>query len=139
MTLTITRRMSLALAAGLAVLALTSPARAEARFVDYSAASLAELAASGQPYLIDFYASWCTTCAAQERVLHGLAEANPAYAAIPVLRVDWDRHSRGDLVRQMGIPRRSTLVMMVGTTELGRLVAETGREAIASLLDLAGS
>ena len=46
---------------------------------------------------------------------------------------------RGDLVRQMGIPRRSTLVMMVGTTELGRLVAETGREAIASLLDLAGS
>lgn len=137
--MTITRRTTLALMAGLAAFAVARPAHAAAQFIDYSEAALAELAASGQPYLIDFFATWCSTCAAQERVLHGLAEESPSYAAIPVLRVDWDQHSRGDLVRQMGIPRRSTLVMMVGTTELGRLVADTRRDAIAGLLDLAAS
>lgn len=135
----LTRRTTLALMTGLAALAVTRPASAAAQFVDYTEASLAELAASDQPYLIDFFATWCSTCAAQERVLNGLAGENPAYAAIPIVRVDWDEHSRGDLVRQMAIPRRSTLVMMRGTTELGRLVADTRRDAIAGLLDLAAS
>lgn len=135
----LSRRTTLALMTGLAALSVTRPASAAAQFVDYTEASLAELAASGQPYLIDFFATWCSTCAAQERVLNGLAGENPAYAAIPIVRVDWDEHSRGDLVRQMAIPRRSTLVMMRGTTELGRLVADTRRGAIASLLDLAAS
>jgi thiol:disulfide interchange protein len=137
--MSVSRRTSLALLAGLAALVVTRPASAAARFVDYSEAVLAEVAASGQPYLIDFFATWCSTCAAQERVLQGLADENPAYAAIPIIRVDWDQHSRGDLVNRMGIPRRSTLVMMRGTTELGRLVADTGRETIARLLDLAAS
>jgi thioredoxin 1 len=135
----LSRRTTLALMTGLAALAVTRPASAAAKFVDYSEASLAELAAGDQPYLIDFFATWCSTCAAQERVLNGLAGENPAYAAIPIVRVDWDEHSRGDLVRQMAIPRRSTLVMMRGTTELGRLVADTRRDAIAGLLDLAAS
>ena len=135
----VTRRTTLALLAGFAAIAATRPASAAARLIDYSETTLAELAASGQPYLIDFFATWCSTCAAQERVLHGLAEANADYAAIPIIRVDWDQHSRGDLVRQMGIPRRSTLVMMRGTTELGRLVADTRPDAIAGLLDLASS
>jgi thioredoxin 1 len=135
----LSRRTTLALMTGLAALSVTRPASAAAQFVDYTEASLAELAASGQPYLIDFFATWCSTCAAQERVLNGLAGENPAYAAIPIVRVDWDEHSRGDLVRQMAIPRRSTLVMMRGTTELGRLVADTRRGAIAGLLDLAAS
>lgn len=135
----LSRRTTLALMTGLAALSVTRPASAAAQFVDYTEASLAELAASGQPYLIDFFATWCSTCAAQERVLNGLAGENPAYAAIPIVRVDWDEHSRGDLVRQMAIPRRSTLVMMRGTTELGRLVADTRRDAIAGLLDLAAS
>lgn len=135
----LTRRTTLALMAALAGLAVTRPASAAAHVIDYSETTLAELAASNQPYLIDFFATWCSTCAAQERVLNGLADESPAYAAIPILRVDWDQHSRGDLVRQMGIPRRSTLVMMRGTTELGRLVADTRRDAIAGLLDLAAN
>jgi thiol-disulfide isomerase/thioredoxin len=125
--------------AGFAALAVTRPVLAEARLIAYSEASLAEAVASGQPYLIDFFASWCTTCAAQERVLHSLTQQSSDDAAIPIIRVDWDQHSRGDLVRHMAIPRRSTLVMMRGDTELGRLVAETRPEAIAALLDLAGS
>lgn len=135
----ISRRTTLTLMGGLAALALVRPAQAAASFVDYDEAALRRLAEGGEPYVINFFATWCSTCAAQERVLNGLAGEDAAYAAIPILRVDWDQHSRGDLVRQLAIPRRSTLVMMRGTTELGRLVADTRRDAIAGLLDLAAS
>lgn len=135
----VSRRSTLALMAGLAAWTVIRPVSAATSIITYSETALAELAAGNQPYLIDFFATWCSTCAAQEWVLQGLAEASPAYAAIPIIRVDWDQHSRGDLVRKMGIPRRSTLVLMRGTTELGRLVADTRRDAIAGLLDLAGS
>ncbi len=134
----IDRRTTLALLLGLAAASTTQSTQA-AEPIDYTEESLAAAAAKGEPYLIDFFAWWCGTCAAQHRVLDRLSAANPAYAAIPVIRVDWDKHREGPLVAQMAIPRRSTLVMMRGTTELGRLVAETGEQAIAGLLDLASS
>jgi thiol:disulfide interchange protein len=103
----------------------------------YSPAAYQGLQASGTPFLIDFYATWCSTCRAQERVIDELRAENPAYAAIPILRVDWDQHGNGQLVRELGIPRRSTLVIMKGGDELGRLVAQTGKGKITELLDLA--
>ena len=128
-------------AAAVAVLAIGSllvvaPASALTA-TNYTPASLAAAQASGKPFLIDFFATWCTTCKAQERAIEGLIEENPAYGDIPIIRVDWDENERGELVRAMGIPRRSTLVVMAGETELGRLVAATGRDQIAALLDLA--
>lgn len=134
----INRRLALALLAGTAAAAAVRPANA-LEVITYTEQSLNEAAESGEPYLIDFFATWCTTCAAQERVLESLAARDPAYAAIPIIRVDWDQHSRGQLVSRMGIPRRSTLVLMQGTTELGRLVADTRESAIAALLDLAAT
>lgn len=134
----INRRLALALLAGTAVAAAVRPANA-LEVITYTEQSLNQAAESGEPYLIDFFATWCTTCAAQERVLESLAARDPAYAAIPIIRVDWDQHSRGQLVSRMGIPRRSTLVLMQGTTELGRLVADTRESAIAALLDLAAT
>jgi thiol:disulfide interchange protein len=105
--------------------------------VTYSPDVLVGLQASGKPFLIDFFATWCSTCAAQERVLEELTGENAAYEAIPILRVDWDLHGDGELSRRLAIPRRSTLVVMSGDRELGRLVAETRKDQIAALLDLA--
>lgn len=136
--LKLNRRTTLALLVGISAAALTRSTQA-LDVITYTKETLASAADSGKPYLIDFFATWCTTCAAQERVLEGLYGENPAYAAISIVRVDWDENSRGELVRDMGIPRRSTLVLMRGTTELGRLVAETGKDAIADLLNLAAS
>ena len=130
------RRLALALLVGTAAAAAIRPASA-LEVITYTEQTLAEAVGSDEPYLIDFFATWCTTCAAQERVLESLVARDPAYAAIPIVRVDWDQHSRGELVSRMGIPRRSTLVLMRGTTELGRLVADTCESAIAALLDLA--
>lgn len=108
-------------------------------FIDYTGTELDDLVAGGEPYVINFYATWCPTCAAQQRVLDSLQSESDAYRAIPILRVDWDTYGNGELARAMAIPRRSTLVLMRGRTELGRLVAETRKDRISALLDLASS
>jgi thiol-disulfide isomerase/thioredoxin len=135
----ITRRHLLAGLAGVSVSALAAGRGFALEFIDYSGSELAGLEASGKPYVINFHATWCPTCAAQQRVLDALQGESAAYAAIPILRVDWDTYGNSDLARALAIPRRSTLVLMRGTTELGRLVAETRKERIAALLDLASS
>lgn len=132
----ISRRSFLVSALGAAAAAVAVPALAR-NVTMYQPPLLADFEGSGEPYLLDFAATWCTTCQAQERVLDALQEENPAYNSIPILRVDWDTYRSGQLVADLAIPRRSTLVLMQGTTELGRVVAQTGRDQIAALLDLA--
>ena len=92
--------------------------------------------AAGDTVFLDFKASWCSTCAAQERLLQGLKAQNPAYEAnITFIDVDWDQYGRSDLVRRLKIPRRSTLVVMKGDQEYGRIVAQTGVDQIKQLMD----
>jgi thioredoxin 1 len=94
--------------------------------------------AAGKTVFLDFKASWCPTCAAQGRAIDALKAENPAYeAAITFLVADWDEWGEGDLVRQLNIPRRSTLVVLKGDQELGRVVAETAKDKIKALMDTA--
>lgn len=92
----------------------------------------------GRIVFLDFWASWCSTCAAQERVLAELRAENPAYGeTILFYTVDWDQHGKGTLSRDLAIPRRSTLVLLKGREELGRIVAGTSKADIKALLDMA--
>lgn len=117
---------------------LALPQSARAAGEPYSPEALAAAQAAGETILLDFTASWCSTCAAQARVLAALKAENPQYAArIRFIDVDWDRWGNGDLARALNIPRRSTLVAMKGEREIGRLVAQTGRAQIQALLDQA--
>jgi thioredoxin 1 len=129
------RQFILGVGAGLASLAVTGPALSAT--TPYTPATLAAAKAGGKPFLLDFFADWCVTCAAQHRVLDKLRAANPAYEAIPFIQVDWDAEEHGPLVKAMQIPRRSTLVVLKGERELGRLVAETDPGRIEALLKLA--
>jgi len=135
----ITRRHLLAGFAGLSLTSLMTAQGMALMIIPYTGPELDALAQGGKPYLVNFRASWCSTCAVQQRVLDALQAESEAYAAIPILRVDWDEYGNGELARRLAIPRRSTLVLMEGNTELGRLVAETRKDRISALLDLAGS
>jgi thioredoxin 1 len=121
-----------------AAVTLALPFRLQAATANYSAEFLAAELAAGKTVFLDFKATWCSTCAAQERVINALLAENPAYAqSVSFINVDWDQWGEGDLVAQLNIPRRSTLVVLKGDAELGRIVAGTGRAEIKALMDLA--
>lgn len=92
----------------------------------------------GDTVFLDFKASWCSTCRAQERVIKQLKSQNPDYEAkIVFIDVDWDVYGRSDLVKSLSIPRRSTLVALKGDAEIGRIVAQTSSAKIKALMDAA--
>ncbi len=105
---------------------------------DYTPGLVAERLAAGDTVFLDFTASWCSTCRAQERVLNELKAENPAYEqSITFIDIDWDTYRNAEITTSLNIPRRSTLVVLKGEEELGRLVAETGRNSIQGLMDTA--
>lgn len=119
-------------------ISLAAPLMARAGTVDYSPELLASELAAGKTVFLDFKASWCSTCAAQGRAIEALKAANPAYEkSITFLNVDWDQWGEGELSKSLNIPRRSTLVVLKGKKELGRIVAGTAKADIQALMDLA--
>lgn len=93
---------------------------------------------AGDTVFLDFKADWCSTCATQERVINALKAENPAYKKnIVFVDIDWDTYSKADITKQMNIPRRSTLVVLKGDDELGRIVAGTSKGDIKALMDTA--
>ena len=126
------------IAASAALLTVPAGAALAASGKPYSRGLVEKELAAGKTVFVDFYTDWCSTCAAQQRALNDFKKANPAYEqAISFVSVDWDRHAQGKLARSLNIPRRSTLVVLKGDQELGRLVASTRRGEIQALLDTA--
>lgn len=133
--MTFTRRTFVTLAA--ATLA-AGPALAGPTFTDYTPGMVNKLLSEGKTVLIDYAADWCSTCARQERVIQSLKQENPDYEAnIVFVRVDWDDYRRAEITTSHNIPRRSTLIVLKGDQELGRIVADTRASEIQNLLDVA--
>jgi thiol:disulfide interchange protein len=121
-----------------AAVTLALPVVVKAATLPYSPELLSERLAAGETVFLDFKASWCSTCKAQERVISALKAENAAYVEkITFIDVDWDLHGKSQIVQEMKIPRRSTLVVLRGNQELGRIVAQTGRDEIKALMDTA--
>lgn len=93
---------------------------------------------AGKVVFLDFWTNWCSTCAAQNRVIDALRDADPAYdKAIAFYTVDWDEYADSQLSTDLQIPRRSVLVALKGRKEIGRVVVDTSETAIKALLDAA--
>ncbi len=129
------RRLFLAAALSLAL----APASALAgEFEAYKPGLIKQALEKGQTVFVDYAATWCSTCARQERVIKALREANPKYnTAMKFVKVDWDTYSGHEVTKSRSIPRRSTLIVLRGDKELGRIVAGTSEEKIKSLMDKA--
>ncbi len=126
------RRTFLATASALVA---AGPALADLR---YKKGLVEQELAAGKTVFLDFYTDWCTTCKAQAAKIRTLKKENPDYEKhITFIKVDWDQHSNSKLARDLNIPRRSTLVVLKGDQELGRIVAGTSTKAIKALMDTA--
>ena len=120
----------------LGALAAAPAAMAGDRTIKYTPGVIEEALADGKTVFVDYYTTWCSTCRAQERTVEALRSANPSYDAnIVFVKVDWDEYSGHTVSTSRNIPRRSTLVLLKGDQELGRIVAGTNKAQIKALMD----
>ncbi|MBI1220864.1 MAG: twin-arginine translocation signal domain-containing protein [Rhodobacteraceae bacterium] len=133
------RRDFLTLTAAVTLAAPLSVVRAQAAApVPYKPGLVQDQLAKGQTVLVDFHATWCSTCAAQKRVMDKLRAANPAYdKAISFVVVDWDTYRDDAFTKGLKVTDRATLIVLKGDKELGRLNWETGEAKIKALMDTA--
>ena len=82
--------------------------------------------------LVDIYAPWCPTCAAQQEVLDAY-QAEHVNANLHRLKVDFDDDKQW--VKAFHAPRQATLVLYRGDKQVWFSVAETRREKIFEALD----
>ncbi len=122
-----------------AVVTLAAPLAARAGApVPYRPGLVKDALAQGKTVFLEFSATWCTTCAAQGRVMEKVRAANPAYdAAIDFVKVDWDTYRDDPFTKGLKVSDRATLIVLKGDTELGRLNWETGEAKIKALMDTA--
>ena len=132
------RRDFIALTAAVTLAAPLGATRLRAETVTYTPGVVSQALDAGKTVFVDFHATWCSTCKAQERVMNLLKSGNPDYEKhVTFVVVDWDTYKDGMLAAELKIPRRSTLVVLKGDKELGRIVAGTARAQIKGLMDTA--
>jgi len=105
--------------------------------LDYTPGLIQQKLAAGETVFVDFAATWCSTCKRQERIIDELRASNPAFdEKITFVKVDWDMFGSHEVTKSRNIPRRSTLVLLRGDEELGRIVAGTSTDEIQALMEL---
>ena len=104
--------------------------------VTYTDGVIEKALAEGKTVFVDYSASWCGTCKRQERVINALRAEDPSYdAAMTFVKVDWDDYGDHEVAVFRNVPRRSTLIVLRGDDELGRVVAGTSQAQIKELMD----
>lgn len=126
------------LAMGAATLAMPTASFAAYSPIEYLPSEWRALRKQNKIALLNFNASWSMTCQMKRETLDQLLSENPDYASSIVhVGIDWDTYAFAEWTKAMKVERRSTLVVMKGTREVARLVAEPDYDKVKALLDTA--
>lgn len=86
---------------------------------------------SGEPMLVDFFATWCGPCKMLAPVIEELAADYEG--KLHVLKVDTDENQ--SLAMNYGIMNIPTVVLFQGGNEVDRLVGVLPKENFAQMID----
>jgi thioredoxin 1 len=90
-----------------------------------------ELADATEPVLVDFWATWCSTCRLLAPVLRDLA--GDLQGSVRIVTVDADANS--SLAERLGVRGLPTLLLFVDGQEKLRLSGALGKAALLRELD----
>jgi thioredoxin 1 len=102
----------------------------------FSEARFQELQAEGKLVLVDVFADWCSTCAAQQKVLAKYRAEHPA-VELHILEVDFDKDR--EHVRKLRAPRQSTMLLFRGEHQFWYSVAETREDVVFDAINRAAA
>lgn len=100
----------------------------------FTAERFAALQEQNALILLDVFATWCPTCAQQQKVLADFRAKHPD-VPLHTLTIDFD--GQKEFVRRFGAPRQSTLILYRGKDRIWFSVAETRPDVIFAELNKA--
>ena len=121
---------SFAVVLGLLFVAPVYSAFAALDWPAYTPEAFATAQAEGRTIAVIVHADWCTTCRAQEPALKGVVLL-PEYKDYVLFRVDYD--TQKDVMAELGVPQRSTILIFKGKEEVGRVFADNQFDVIHAL------
>ncbi len=98
---------------------------------DYRAMTFEAALRTGEPLLVEVYASWCPSCMAQHKAFEQL-QAERRIPPISVFRGDFDRDR--DFLHRFGVRYTSTLILFDDGEELARTTGLIEPDAIEAFL-----
>jgi len=120
-------RLSAFLFTALAAAFLVASSAAAQSKEDFTEARFKALQAEDALILVDIWADWCPTCAAQQEVLTEFRTQHPD-VPLHTLTVNFD--TQKEWVKHFAAPRQSTFVLYKGDERIWFAVAETRKEVI---------
>ena len=120
----------------LALLMTLGAGAATAATEAFTEARFEALKAEGALVLVDVHASWCPTCAKQQKVLDEF-EAKHPQVELHRLLVDFD--DQKEWVKHFRAPRQSTLLLYKGSEQVWFSVAETRAEKVFDAINAAAA
>ena len=115
-------------------LALVIPAAAQALdWPAFTREAFLAAQAEGQTIFIAVHADWCSTCRSQEPALEAVMAEEP-FKGVAVFRVDYD--AQRDVMFELNVFARSTLIVYRGAEELGRAIAINQLDQVRDLFQL---